>query len=255
MWRQPPASNLRMIMAGLLLGAVMLSVPASQQVDRWQFMRQLMVEQIQQDTRDTRSYTGLEQLSPPVIDAMLATPRHEFVPTRQQYNAYQNRALAIGHGQTISQPFIVALMTELLSPSPTDKVLEIGTGSGYQAAVLAHLCAQVISIEIVRPLAERAKNTLAELGVDNVRVIAGDGYHGYPEQAPFDGIIITAAPEQIPPALIEQLKPGGRLVAPVGAEGHTQSLQLLIKDSEGKLDVRRVLPVIFVPFTREQEAD
>jgi protein-L-isoaspartate(D-aspartate) O-methyltransferase len=166
--------------------------------------------------------------------------------------AYSNRPLAIGHGQTISQPFIVALMTQLIDPKPTDRVLEIGTGSGYQAAVLAKLVARVYTIEIVRPLGERAAELLRELGYANVNVRIGDGYLGWPEAAPFDVIVVTAAPDRMPQPLIDQLAPGGRLIAPIGPQGGTQNLLLMRKDLDGSTVTRNVLPVRFVPLTRIQ---
>jgi protein-L-isoaspartate(D-aspartate) O-methyltransferase len=181
--------------------------------------------------------------------AMDAVPRHRFVPPRSVASAYANRPLAIGHGQTISQPYIVALMTELLEPEPGDVMLEVGTGSGYQAAVLAELAARVYSIEIIAPLAESATARLRELGYRNVQVKSGDGYYGWPEHAPYDGIIVTAAASSIPPPLVAQLKPGGRMMIPVGAPFHTQDLILLQKDEQGKVTTTSVLPVAFVPLT------
>ena len=185
---------------------------------------------------------------PRVLEAMRVVPRHLFVPAAVRPSAYADHPLPIGHGQTISQPFIVALMTELLEPGKHHKVLEIGTGSGYQAAVLSLLVEEVFSIEIVEPLAERAAGDLEKHGYENVTVIAGDGYQGLPEEAPFDGIIVTAAPPYIPQPLVEQLKEGGRMVIPVG-EGY-QELQLLEKTRTG-VEVRRVLSVRFVPMTGE----
>ena len=183
-----------------------------------------------------------------VLDAMRAVPRHRFVPEDQRRYAYEDRPLPIGHRQTISQPYIVAVMTELLDPQPAHTVLEIGTGSGYQAAVLAGLVKRVVSIEIVAPLAKRAKKTLADLGYGNVTVIHGDGYRGLPDQAPFDGIIVTAAPEQIPKPLIDQLKVGGRMVIPVG-DVH-QDLLVLERTKTGIVK-KRVFGVRFVPMTGE----
>ncbi len=185
---------------------------------------------------------------PRVLEAMRAVPRHLFVPEAVRPSAYADHPLPIGHGQTISQPFIVALMTELLAPGEHHKVLEIGTGSGYQAAVLSLLVAEVFSIEIVEPLAKRAAADLERYGYDNVTVIAGDGYQGLPEEAPFDGIIVTAAPPYIPQPLVEQLKEGGRMVIPVGDA--YQELKLLVKTGTG-VEVKRVLPVRFVPMTGE----
>ena len=175
------------------------------------------------------------------------------MPEPYRRAAYANRPLPIGHGQTISQPYIVALMTELLDAGPEARVLEVGTGSGYQAAVLARLARHVYTIEIVEPLARRAAGDLKRLGFQNVTVRAGDGYKGWPEHAPFDGIIVTAAPAQIPPPLLAQLRPGGRLVIPVGPEGGIQSLMLVEKGLDGKIARRSIIAVRFVPFTRKKE--
>ena len=182
---------------------------------------------------------------PRVLRAMRAVPRHEFVPMDARADAYQDRPLPIGHGQTISQPYIVALMTDLAAVRPGDRVLEIGTGSGYQAAVLAEMGAQVYGIEIVEPLATRARETLRRLGYDRVQVRHGDGHRGWPEAAPFAAIVVTAAPPAVPPALVEQLAPGGRLVIPVGERD--QELQLLVRTPSG-LETRRIVPVRFVPM-------
>jgi protein-L-isoaspartate(D-aspartate) O-methyltransferase len=184
------------------------------------------------------------------LAAMRTVPRHEFVPPDQQGLAYEDIPLPIGHDQTISQPAIVALMTELIQPRPGKKVLEIGTGSGYQAAVLAQTGCRVWTIEIFRALAEQARNRLSRLGYRDVVVRHGDGYAGWPEQAPFDAIVVTAAAESIPPALLEQLAPEGRLVMPVGDEFPYQDLVLVQKDSAGKISSRQLLPVRFVPFLR-----
>lgn len=185
---------------------------------------------------------------PGVLKAMRSVPRHEFVPPDFQRQAHEDSPLPIGHGQTISQPYIVALMTELLDPKPEDQVLEIGTGSGYQAAILSPLVKKVFTIEIVEPLAESARQTLRRLGFRNVEVRAGDGYAGWPEAAPFQGIIVTCAPEAIPQPLIEQLDEGGRMVIPVGPEGGAQEL-VLVRKRNGQLEKERVLPVRFVPMT------
>jgi len=183
-----------------------------------------------------------------VLDAMGRVPRHEFVPAHLQGQAYQDYPLPIGHEQTISQPFIVAFMTEALQPAPTDRVLEIGTGSGYQAAVLAELVAEVYTIEIVEPLGIRARDDLARLGYDNVQVLIGDGYEGWPEHAPFDAIIVTCSPEAVPAALVEQLRDGGRMIIPVGDARSGQELYLLEKRG-GQVVQRAVMPVRFVPMT------
>ena len=182
-----------------------------------------------------------------VLAVMEKVPRHEFVPEQQRNRAYEDRALPIGYDQTISQPYIVAFMTEQLDPQPTDRVLEIGTGSGYQAAVFAQLVAEVYTIEIIEPLAQRAEADLKRLGYTNIRVRAGDGCQGWPEAAPFDAIIVTCAPEQVPPPLVEQLRDGGRMIIPVGPIGD-QELVLLCKRGE-QLEQRAVLSVRFVPMT------
>lgn len=184
-----------------------------------------------------------------VLEVMGRVPRHVFVPETLRESAYFDAALPIGHGQTISQPYIVALMTQLARPAPEDRALDVGTGSGYQAAVLAELVEQVDSIEILRPLAEQAERRLARLGYDNVEVRHGDGYAGWPEHAPFDIIIVAAAPDHVPQPLVEQLAEGGRLVIPVGT-GWDMDLQLIEKDPKGNVSQRAVAPVAFVPMTR-----
>jgi protein-L-isoaspartate(D-aspartate) O-methyltransferase len=187
---------------------------------------------------------------PAVIAAMRRVPRHRFIPEQESQDAYGNFPLPIGYEQTISQPFIVAFMTEALKVQPGEKILEIGTGSGYQAAILAELGAQVFSIEIVEPLAARASEILEKLGYDNVRVRAGDGYQGWPEEQPFDGIILTAAPDHIPLPLLEQLRVGGRLILPVGS--YSQNLVLIRRTEEG-YQRTELLPVRFVPMTGQAE--
>jgi protein-L-isoaspartate(D-aspartate) O-methyltransferase len=212
--------------------------------------RARMVAEIEEDVARTFEYTGRASLAPAVRAALAEVPRHEFVPAELLELAYLNRPLPIGAGQTISQPYIVALMTDLAAVDSASIVLEIGTGSGYQAAVLAEIAAHVYTIEIIEELGRRARSTLDRLGYDNVTVRIGDGYLGWPEEAPFDAIVVTAAPPEVPQPLIDQLKPGGRLVVPVGNEGATQSLRLLEKTSTGELRERDVLPVRFVPLTR-----
>jgi protein-L-isoaspartate(D-aspartate) O-methyltransferase len=182
-----------------------------------------------------------------VLDAMASVPRHEFVPSNLRRDAYEDHPLPIGYGQTISQPYIVAFMTEQLRPKPTDRVLEIGTGSGYQAAVLSLLVREVYTIEIVEPLAERAQADLRRLGYTNVVVRSGDGYRGWPEAAPFEAIIVTCAPDRVPQPLIDQLRDGGQMIIPVGPL-HDQNLYLLQKVA-GQVERRAVLPVRFVPMT------
>jgi protein-L-isoaspartate(D-aspartate) O-methyltransferase len=188
----------------------------------------------------------------PVLDVMAEVPRHEFVAERLRNVAYEDRPLPIGHGQTISQPFIVALMTEMLQLEPDDVVLEIGTGSGYQAAVLAHLAREVHTIEIIPALADTAAATLDALGYDNIETYEGDGYFGVPEAAPFDGVMVTAAASHVPPPLIEQLKPGARMIIPVGSSFAFQYLMIVEKDADGRVTTRQTLPVSFVPLTRSE---
>ena len=230
----------------LLLGLGLSNVTTA---DETSVARRAMVAEVEAMFASAAVETGREGLSGRVAEAMRAVPRHEFVPWSRRAAAYDNRPLPIGHGQTISQPFIVALMTDLLELTPQARVLEIGTGSGYQAAILSLLAREVYSIEIVAPLGETARQTLARLGYANVTTRIGDGYGGWPEAAPFDGIIVTAAPGHIPPALVEQLAPGGRLVIPVGEL--SQELMVVEKRADGSLIERRIVPVAFVPFTRE----
>ncbi|MBC7256719.1 MAG: protein-L-isoaspartate(D-aspartate) O-methyltransferase [Chloroflexi bacterium] len=184
-----------------------------------------------------------------VIAAMERVPRHLFVPEPYVPQAYGDHPLPIGYGQTISQPYIVAVMTELLQPEPTDKILEVGAGSGYQAAILAELVARVYTIEIIPALAQEARERLARLGYTNVEVIEGDGYLGYPEQAPYDGIIVTCAPDHIPPPLVEQLADGARLVIPVGPAGYHQDLWVVERHG-AEVRSRKVMGVAFVPLVR-----
>ena len=191
------------------------------------------------------------KIDPRVLEAMRKVPRHEFVPPQLRHAAYRNRPLPIGEGQTISQPYIVALMTDLLQLPPHAKVLEIGTGCGYQTAVLGEIAGEVYSIEIVESLGRAAADTLARLGCANIKTRIGDGYAGWPEAAPFDAIIVTAAPDHIPPALIAQLKPGGRMVIPVGTL--TQELMVVKKKPDGTTVKEDIVPVQFVPFTREPD--
>jgi len=197
---------------------------------------------------ETRSETGLAAMSPAVRKALAKVERHRLVPPGEVSRAYRNHPLPIGSGQTISQPYIVALSTDLLGAKPGDVVLEVGTGSGYQAAVLAEIVARVYSIEIVPALGNEARKRLEELGYGNIEVRIGDGYAGWPDKAPFDGILVTAAAPRVPQALVDQLKPGGRLVIPVGGSGETQYLKLLTKRADGGVDEKRVLPVRFVPL-------
>ncbi|MDX1660197.1 MAG: protein-L-isoaspartate(D-aspartate) O-methyltransferase [Gemmatimonadota bacterium] len=210
-----------------------------------------------QDRADDRARMVREQISErgiedqEVLGAMLAVKRHRFVPERLRDLAYADRPLPIGHGQTISQPYIVAFMTELLRLEPDDEVLEIGTGSAYQAAVASHLADSVYTIEIVPELAATAERRLERLGYTNVLAKQGDGYFGWPEHAPFDAIVVTAAAGHVPPPLVDQLAPGGRMVIPVGGPFQTQHLVLVEKEDDGSVTTRSLMPVRFVPLTRE----
>lgn len=208
-----------------------------------------MLQDIRWEVEVTRRYIGKDALSPRVMQAMREVPRERFVPEEMRSLAFRNGPVPIGHGQTISQPYIVALMTDLLEPEPQDVILEVGTGSGYQAAVLSRLVRKVYSLEIIEPLASEARKRLAALGYDNVEVRHADGYAGLPEHAPYDGIIVTAAAPFVPPPLIEQLKPGARLVIPVGQPGWSQSLKVVEKRPDGRINERDVLDVAFVPLT------
>jgi protein-L-isoaspartate(D-aspartate) O-methyltransferase len=231
----------------VLFGAGLFGMAA--RADEFAVQRQAMIDEIRHETRWVSDELGKPELEPRVLDALNRVGRHEFVPENQRSRAYANQPLPIGHGQTISQPFVVAFMTDLLRVKPGDRVLEIGTGSGYQAAVLAQLEAQVSTIEIIPELARTAGERLKRLGYAKVEVKTGDGYFGWPEQAPFDGILVTAAVTQIPPPLVRQLKPGGRMVIPVGGPFLPQYLVLVEKTQSGKVTTRQLLPVQFVPLT------
>ena len=213
--------------------------------------RQSMVKTIKKETKHTSRYLGRNTLDKKVIDAVGKVKRHKFVPENYRVNAYDNRPLPIEHGQTISQPYIVAAMTELLDLKESDRVLEVGTGSGYQAAVLAHIVKKVYTLEIIEPLGLEAKERLKTLGYKNIEVQIGDGYYGLKNKAPFDAIIVTAAAGQIPSPLLKQLKPGGRMVIPVGSQFYVQQLVLVKKDTKGKITLRQIIPVRFVPLTGE----
>jgi len=210
--------------------------------------RQDMLSDIEAEVRYTRHMIGRDAFAARVMQAMADVPREKFVPANLRGAAFENGPLPIGHGQTISQPYIVALMTDLLEPQADQRILEIGTGSGYQTAVLSRLCAMVYTVEVVRELGEAALERLQALGYDNVRSRIGNGHDGWPEHAPYDGIIVTAAAAFVPPALIEQLRPAGRLVIPVGEPYGYQNLQLLEKDAGGEVRTRTILGVAFVPL-------
>lgn len=245
-----PGTFGRLLLFGLyVLFASGFAAPATAADDPSSTRRAQMVRDIEGDVRDTRDRIGRSAFGPRVMEVMGKVPRHEFVPDSQKPHAYENRPLPIGFGQTISQPYIVALMTDLLNINEESVVLEVGTGSGYQAAVLAALAKEVYSVEIVRELGEQAGERLERLGFKNVHVRVGDGYHGWKEHAPFDGIVVTAAGSHIPPALIDQLKPGGRMVIPVGGPFMIQQLMLVEKGENGATRTRQILPVAFVPLT------
>lgn len=209
-----------------------------------------LLEEIAAEAQSAAEWTGRPTIGARVMDALAKVPRERFVPAGEASLAYINAPLPIGHGQTISQPFIVAIMTELLDLAPDARVLEIGTGSGYQAAVLAELAAEVYSIEVIAELAAQARENLQNCGYQRVQLRVGDGNAGWPEAAPFDAIIVTAAAPSIPPALVEQLKPGGRMVIPVGLPGSGQMLTLVTKSASGATRTAGLLPVAFVPLVK-----
>lgn len=236
--------NLVRILSLLLFSSIALTAG-----DDYPRQRESMIRAIEADVRATKTYLEKEALDPRIMEAMNTVPRHVLVPRKQRSNAYRNRPLPIGYGQTISQPYIVAIMTDLLNPQPEHRVLEVGTGSGYQAAILSRLVRQVYTIEIIEALGKRARRDLTKLGYNNIQVRIGDGYYGWKQHAPFDGIVVTAAASHIPPPLIEQLKPGGRMIIPVGSRFLVQQLLLVVKDEEGNATTRQILPVRFVPLT------
>jgi len=239
------------ILLPLVLSMIAIARDGTAQDAQCDRERAAMVETIRAYARS--SVVGQQGVSERVLDAMGRTKRHLFIPKRSCSIGYADMPVSIGHGQTISQPFIVALMTELAEVAPDHVVLEVGTGSGYQAAILAQLAKKVCTIEIVPPLAESAAKTLRDLACDNVSVRLGDGFAGWPECGPFDAIIVTAALGEVPPPLIEQLKVGGRLVMPVGAAYSTQQLTVVEKTAPDKTTTRAVALVRFVPFTRSQD--
>lgn len=237
-----------LIVIGIILMLFSSHVIAEDDYDR---QRQELIDVIKAQVVSTRDFLRQDTMDQRVLDALGKVPRQDFVPHNQRAFAYENRPLPIGHGQTISQPYIVAIMTDLLKTKPNDKVLEIGTGSGYQAAILAELVDSVYSIEIIEALGEQAADNLKRGGYHKVQTRIGDGYYGWESQAPFDGIVVTAVASHIPPPLIKQLKPGGRMVIPVGAPFMTQYLQLVTKGNDGTIRTQQILPVSFVPLTGE----
>jgi len=233
---------------GVFLALLVAARPAATQVDL-AAERARMVTTIEAHAKHASIALGRDSIAPEILKIVSDLPRHEFVPDGLRGDAYADRPLPIGYGQTISQPFIVALMTDLMRVRPDDVVLEVGTGSGYQAAVLAHLARRVYTIEIISALADRAAARLERLGYGNVATRSGDGYYGWEGAAPFASIMVTAAASQIPPPLIRQLKPGGRMVIPVGVPFALQHLVLVERDADDRVTTRQLLPVSFVPLT------
>jgi len=245
---QPACQRFFVGLIVVLIGYASVGAPWIRAQD-WAALRQGMMAEIHADVIATRSYIGKGSLRPEILTVLGRVPRHAFVPDELQAAAYENRPLPIGFGQTISQPYIVALMTDLLEVDPGDTILEVGTGSGYQAAVLAELTGQVYTIEIIPELARQVEKRFARLGLNRIRARQGDGYFGWPGAGPFDGIIVTAAADHVPPPLVRQLKKGGRMVIPVGHRFSVQQLLLITKDHEDNLQTRQILPVRFVPLT------
>jgi len=235
------------LFVALVLAAIACAAVSAE--DEYVDARRKMKEEIAALARETAKETGRPTFDARVMAVIGSVPRHRFVPAGQVSSAYENRPLPIGHGQTISQPYIVALMTDLMNLKPDHTVLEIGTGSGYQAAILAELVRTVCTIEIVEPLALAATERLRALGYERVKTKLGDGYYGWEECGPYDAIIVTAAASHVPPPLVRQLKPGGRMVIPVGAPFLAQQLLLIEKRDDGTVQTRQLLPVAFVPLT------
>lgn len=233
----------------LLAVAVLAANAPGVNANDWKAERQEMVDAVRVMTLDTADYLGKDTLATKVLDALGQVPRHQFVPPMVRRFAYRNRPLPIGMGQTISQPYIVALMTDLLEPEPHHRVLEVGTGSGYQAAVLATLVKEVYTIEIIPSLGDEARQRLQDLEYANVQVKIADGFYGWPDKGPFDSIMVTAAGNQVPPPLLQQLKTGGKMVLPIGDVFSVQYLVVVEKHPDGEIRSRQILPVQFVPLT------
>lgn len=244
-----PTGTVRRAVALLLVLVTLVVADVAAAADEYAAARQRMIGEIEATQHEVADETGRARFDRRVLRVLAEVPRHEFVRPRDRGEAYENRPLPIGHGQTISQPYIVALMTDLLEPKPGDRVFELGTGSGYQAAILAKLVREVYTVEIVAPLGRQAGDLLSRLGYGNVQVKVADGYYGWPEHAPFDAIIVTAAASHVPPPLVQQLKPGGRMVIPVGTSFLTQHLMVVEKARDGSISTRQILPVRFVPLT------
>jgi protein-L-isoaspartate(D-aspartate) O-methyltransferase len=244
--------SIRWLYIGFLFTALASTLACSKgAADTFSAARQQMIRLIEQDVRETSIYLEKSELDERILKSLNEVPRHQFVPIDIRSLAYENRPLPIGYGQTISQPYIVAIMTDLIDPKAESKALEIGTGSGYQAAILSRLVEQVYTMEIVEPLGKQATERLKRLGYDNIEVSIADGYYGWEEHAPFDIIIVTAAASHIPPPLIEQLKPSGKMIIPVGSRFLTQQLLLVEKEAGKEITLRQILPVRFVPLTGE----
>jgi protein-L-isoaspartate(D-aspartate) O-methyltransferase len=233
-----------------LMVVASLAIPSSARGADYAMERAAMVRTIEARAREGEFAVPGGQIDPKILQVLRSVPRHEFVPAALRGDSYADHPVPIGYGQTISQPFIVALMTHVLEVGPASVVLEVGTGSGYQAAVLAQLVRQVHTVELIPELAARATRIVAELGYTNISAHQGDGYNGLPEAAPFDGIIVTAAAGHIPPPLLQQLKPGGRMVIPVGPPLGAQHLTVVERDAGGRIRTRRLFPVTFVPLNR-----
>ena len=245
---------IRAAIAYLAVFVLSLGWPTLAAAQNYEELREDLVEEIKRNVIETRNYIGKRMLHERVMNVIGKVPRHKFVPDEYRKYAYNNRPLPIGFGQTISQPYIVALMTDLLELEAGDIVLEVGSGSGYQAAVLAELVEQVYSIEIIEELSQQARLRLRKLAYGNIEVRLGDGYYGWPDKAPFDAIIVTAAASHIPAPLVEQIRPGGVMMIPVGNQFQVQHLTMVSKDLTGKVTTRQVLPVRFVPLTGKRAA-
>ncbi len=248
-----PKASVLCLMVSIAAALVPGAAGCTEDQDPYAEARYELVRAIEEDVRQTSDYLGKSELDPRVIEAMETVPRHEFVPEALRGAAYANRPLPIGNDQTISQPYIVAIMTDLLDLPPGCKALDIGTGSGYQAAVLAEICDSVYGIEIVEPLGVEAAKRLARLGYDNVSVRIGDGFFGWPEQAPFDAIVVAAVTDEVPKPLIEQLKPGGRMIIPLYSGIASEQLVLVEKHADQSITTREILPVRFVPLTGDHD--
>lgn len=243
------ALNFRHQLLLILLLLPVVGITAAVAAEPFEKQRAGLIEEIRRDVLATSLETGRVELDDRVMAAMRDVPRHDFVPAENRRYAYRNRPLPIGYGQTISQPYIVALMSDLLEVKPGDRVLEVGTGSGYQAAVLAAMKTKVFTVEIIPELGREVAERLDRLGYDEIETRVGDGYYGWEDHAPFDGIIVTAAATHIPPPLVQQLKPGGRMVIPVGGAFRVQQLTVVEKSEDGEVTTRQLLPVAFVPLT------